>query len=69
MTPSPCLSSGTSDLDGVLGGDFPSNRFFLVNGEPGAGKTTLVLKFLLEGVRARWQVNGIAHGVLNLEVR
>ncbi len=49
----PPLSSGTNGLDDVLGSGFPSIRFFLVNGEPGAGKTTLALKFLLEGVGAR----------------
>ena len=29
----------------------PSNCFYLIQGDPGSGKTTLALQFLLEGVR------------------
>lgn len=42
-------STGISGLDGVLNGGLPRNRLFLAQGEPGAGKTTLGLQFLLEG--------------------
>lgn len=52
MTPSACLSSGTASLDEVLGGGFTGKRFFQKNGEPGAGKTMLALKFPIDGVRA-----------------
>ena len=52
MTPNACLSSGTARLDGLLGGEFIGNRFFQENGEPGAGTSTLVLKFPIDGVRA-----------------
>ena len=45
------LSSGISGLDDVLGGGFPVNRLYLVQGDPGVGKTTLALHFLLEGVK------------------
>jgi circadian clock protein KaiC len=38
-------------LDEVLGGGLPKNCFYLVQGDPGSGKTTLALQFLLEGVR------------------
>jgi circadian clock protein KaiC len=38
-------------LDDVLGGGFPARRFYLVQGEPGTGKTTFALQFLQEGVR------------------
>lgn len=43
-------SSGCSGLDDVLGGGFPSGHFYLVEGEPGTGKTTLALQFTAEGV-------------------
>jgi circadian clock protein KaiC len=38
-------------LDTVLEGGFPADRLYLVEGDPGTGKTTLALQFLLEGVR------------------
>jgi len=38
-------------LDDVLAGGFPPDRLYLVQGDPGVGKTTLALQFLLEGVR------------------
>jgi circadian clock protein KaiC len=41
--------TGIDGLDYVLGGGFPRNRVFLVEGHPGSGKTTLGLQFLLEG--------------------
>ncbi len=44
------LSMGTPGLDDVLGGGLPADRLYLVQGLPGAGKTTLALRFLLEGV-------------------
>lgn len=44
-------STGIAGLDDVLGGGLPSNHVYLVEGDPGAGKTTLGLHFLLEGVR------------------
>lgn len=45
-------SSGIAGLDDILGGGLPSNCFYLVQGDPGSGKTTLALQFLLEGLRA-----------------
>lgn len=44
--------SGVPGLDSVMAGGYPTNHMFLVEGEPGTGKTTLALQFLLEGVRA-----------------
>ncbi|MFN7146875.1 MAG: ATPase domain-containing protein, partial [Myxococcota bacterium] len=38
-------------LDDVLGGGLVPHRLYLVSGDPGAGKTTLGLQFLLEGRR------------------
>lgn len=43
-------STGIEGLDSVLGGGLPRNRLYLIKGQPGAGKTTLALQFLLEGV-------------------
>jgi circadian clock protein KaiC len=42
-------STGTEGLDDVLGGGFARGRLHLVQGAPGAGKTTLALQFLLAG--------------------
>jgi circadian clock protein KaiC len=44
-------STGIAGLDDVLGGGLPTNHVYLVEGDPGSGKTTLGLHFLLEGVR------------------
>jgi len=35
----------------ILGGGLPANRLHLIQGNPGSGKTTLGLQFLLEGAR------------------
>lgn len=44
-------STGVEGLDLILGGGFPEHRMYLVEGTPGAGKTTLALQFLLAGAR------------------
>ncbi len=44
-------SSGVEGLDAILGGGFPANCLYLVQGDPGSGKTTLALQFLLEGLK------------------
>jgi circadian clock protein KaiC len=45
------LSAGVPGLDNILSGGFTRDRLYLVEGEPGTGKTTLALQFLMEGVR------------------
>jgi circadian clock protein KaiC len=44
-------SSGIDGLDEVLAGGMPRDCFYLVQGDPGCGKTTIALQFLLEGRR------------------
>ena len=43
--------SGIEGLDEILGGGLPRKCFYLIQGDPGSGKTTLALQFLLEGLR------------------
>jgi circadian clock protein KaiC len=47
--------AGIEGLDDVLGGGFPTHRLYLIQGDPGVGKTTLALQFLLEGARRKEQ--------------
>lgn len=47
--PQPRLLTGTHGLDEVLRGGLTPERLYLVEGSPGAGKTTLALKFLMKG--------------------
>ena len=42
--------TGIPGFDNILNGGFPENRLYLMQGEPGTGKTTLAFQFLLEGV-------------------
>lgn len=46
----PRAKTGVGGLDDILGGGLPTNHLYLLDGEPGTGKTTLGLQFLLEGV-------------------
>ena len=46
----PRSSTGIAGLDDILGGGLPSHHLYLVEGTPGAGKTTLGIQFLLQGV-------------------
>src|SRR5689334_9933628 len=44
-------STGIEGLDDVVRGGLPRNRLYLVQGDPGSGKTTMGLQFLMEGQR------------------
>ena len=45
------VQTGIAGLDDILNGGLPQGHLYLVEGDPGTGKTTLALQFLLEGVR------------------
>ena len=45
------VPSGIPGLDDVLGGGFQRRRLYLIEGVPGAGKTTLAMQFLLSAAR------------------
>jgi circadian clock protein KaiC len=44
-------STGVAGLDVVLGGGLPTQHVYLIEGDPGSGKTTLGLQFLRLGVQ------------------
>jgi circadian clock protein KaiC len=44
------IQTGIEGLDDILGGGLPQGHLYLVEGDPGTGKTTLALQFLLEGI-------------------
>jgi circadian clock protein KaiC len=44
--------TGIAGLDAILNGGFIEHRMYLVEGNPGSGKTTLALQFLFAGVKA-----------------
>jgi circadian clock protein KaiC len=46
------ISVGIEGLDDVLHGGFPPGYLYLVEGDPGTGKTTLALQFLMAGAAA-----------------
>lgn len=45
------LSTGIAGLDNILSGGLTRDHLYLVEGEPGTGKTTMALHFLAEGAR------------------
>lgn len=48
----PKVATGVTGLDDILIGGFPRNRMYLLQGDPGVGKTTMAIQFLLTGVAA-----------------
>ncbi|HWY03184.1 MAG TPA: ATPase domain-containing protein [Candidatus Acidoferrum sp.] len=47
------VNSGCAGLDNILSGGFPRGRIYLIEGDPGAGKTTLAVQFVREGIKKR----------------
>jgi circadian clock protein KaiC len=43
--------TGIPGLDDILFGGLPTSHLYLIEGDPGTGKTTLALQFLLEGLK------------------
>ena len=51
LKPSVLSATGIEGLDDILGGGLTPNRVYLVEGNPGSGKTTFAMQFLMHGVR------------------
>ncbi len=45
------ISTGVAGLDAILAGGLTKDRLYLLEGDPGTGKTTMALQFLVEGAR------------------
>ena len=43
------VSTGNSGLDYILKGGLPTSRMYLIEGDPGTGKTSVGLQFLIDG--------------------
>lgn len=53
LEPSPKIPSGVSGLDEVLMGGLSPRGFYLVQGDPGSGKTTFALQFAINRMSAQ----------------
>ena len=49
MSPSSIARTGVPGLDDILNGGLATGRLFLLEGSPGTGKTTMAMRFLMEG--------------------
>lgn len=45
------FATGVVGLDDILGGGLARNHLYLLEGDPGTGKTTIAMQFLMEGAR------------------
>ena len=44
------LQTGVDGLDNILSGGLPAGQMYLLEGDPGTGKTTLAMQFIMAGV-------------------
>ncbi|HJQ20897.1 MAG TPA: ATPase domain-containing protein [Gemmatimonadaceae bacterium] len=63
------VSTGVDGLDEILLGGLPADFVYLVEGEPGTGKTTLALQFLMAGRAAGERVMYIGLSETSAELR
>ncbi|WP_229414243.1 ATPase domain-containing protein [Zemynaea arenosa] len=63
------ISTGIPGLDNILGGGLTKERLYLLEGDPGSGKTTIALQFLLEGARQGEKVLYITLAENEVELR
>lgn len=45
------IDTGVSGLNDILSGGLPDRQMYLLEGDPGTGKTTLAMQFIMAGVR------------------
>jgi circadian clock protein KaiC len=50
-SPIELFTTGVYGLDDILGGGLARNHLYLIEGDPGTGKTTIAMQFLMEGAR------------------
>ena len=63
------ISSGIPGLDNILGVGLTKERLYLLEGDPGAGKTTMALQFLIDGAKHGETVLYITLAENNVELR
>jgi len=63
------ISTGIAGLDAILAGGLTRDRLYLLEGDPGTGKTTMALQFLVEGARRGEQVLYITLAENEVELR
>jgi circadian clock protein KaiC len=63
------VSTGIPGLDNILGGGLTKDRLYLLEGDPGSGKTTMALQFLIEGARLGETVLYITLAENNVELQ
>ena len=47
----PSIDTGVAGLNDILSGGLPGGQMYLLEGDPGTGKTTLAMQFVIAGVR------------------
>ncbi len=55
------FATGIGGLDDILGGGLARNHLYLLEGDPGTGKTTIAVQFLMEGARLRTRRGSSGH--------